>query len=61
MLASVLFPLLSPTLISGVAATREVLAGAPLSELRDYAVLLLAFDAIAIAGGLAMFGALVDD
>ncbi len=60
-LASVLFPLLSPTLISGVAATREVLAGAPLSELRDYAVLLLAFDAIAIAGGLAMFGALVDD
>lgn len=60
-LATVLFPLLSPTLISGVAGTREVLFGASLAEVRDYAVLLVTFDVIAIVGGVGMFGTLVDD
>jgi heme exporter protein B len=60
-LATVLFPLLSPTMISGVAATREIFAGAPFEEIRDYLVLLATFDAVAIAGGLGLFGVLMDD
>ncbi len=61
MIATVLFPLLSPTLLSGVMATRELLAGAPFEEYRAYLGFLLVFDAVALAGGLGMFGALVDD
>src|SRR5439155_24148382 len=70
-LATVLFPLLSPTLVSGVAATREIFAAAQsmqaatfaeqLVEVRDYLVLLATFDAVALLGGLALFGALVDE
>lgn len=60
-LATVLFPLLSPTLISGVAATREILQGAALAEVSDYVILLLVFDVIALLGGITMFGALVDE
>ena len=70
-LATVLFPLLSPTLLSGVAATREIFAlvqsmhppGAleQLAEVRDYLVLLAAFDVIAVLGGIAFFGPLVDE
>jgi heme exporter protein B len=60
-LATVLFPILSPTLVSGVAATREIFVGAPFEEIRDYLVLLGTFDLVAIAGGLAMFGALLDE
>jgi len=68
LLATVLFPLLSPALISSVAATREMFyaaaaVGQPveLSEVGDYLRLLVVFDAVAIAGGLTMFGALVED
>ena len=67
LLATVLFPLLSPALVSSVAATREVFYAAAsgqavdLLELRDWLVLLGIFDLVAIAGGLTMFGALVDD
>jgi heme exporter protein B len=60
-LATVLFPLLSPTLVSGVAATREIFLGAPFEEIRDYLVLLGTFDLVAVAGGFALFGALLDD
>lgn len=60
MLASVLFPLLSPTLLTAVAATRELLGGAALSELSDFGVLLLAFDGLFVVGGLALFGPLVE-
>ena len=60
-LASVLFPLLSPTLLSGIGATRELVSGAPLSELGDYLILLAAFDFLALAGGLTLFGALVEE
>ena len=62
-----LFPLLSPALVSSVAATREIFYAATSGqavdflELRDWFVLLGVFDLVAIAGGLAMFGALVDD
>ncbi len=66
-LATVLFPLLSPALVSSVAATREVFyaasSGLPvgMGEVRDYLLLLGVFDLVAIAGGMAMFGALVED
>lgn len=60
-LATVLFPLLSPTLLSGVAATREIINGATVGELRDYYVLLGTFDAVAFLGGVSLFGALVDE
>jgi heme exporter protein B len=61
LLATVLFPLLSPTLLSGVAATREILLGTQFDDLRDYLLLLGVFDFVAIAGGLGLFGALIDD
>jgi|HubBroStandDraft_6_1064221.scaffolds.fasta_scaffold57716_2 heme exporter protein B len=67
LLAAVLFPLLSPALVSSVAATREIFyaatSGQPVdvAEVRDWLVLLGIFDVVAIAGGAAMFGALVED
>lgn len=66
-LATVLFPLLSPALLSSVSATREIFyaaqSGMPvdMGEVSDWLVLLGVFDAVAIVGGLAMFGALVDE
>lgn len=59
-LATVLFPLLSPALLSGVAATRELFLGATLSELSGYLGLLGIFDALVVAGGIALFGPLMD-
>mgnify|MGYP003376969555 CR=1 FL=1 len=60
-LASVLFPLLSPVLLSSVAGTALVFGGGSYAELRDYLLLLAVFDVVAIGGGVAVFGALVDD
>jgi heme exporter protein B len=60
-LATILFPLLSPSLICGVAATREIFSGAPLGDLTDYFLLLVVFDLVAVALGLMLFGALVED
>jgi heme exporter protein B len=60
LLAVVLFPLLSPTLLSAVAATRELLNGAPVSELLDYFKLMGLFDFVFVVGGLSMFGTLVE-
>jgi heme exporter protein B len=70
-LASVLFPLLAPALISSAKATYQIISlignpafasmGAQLSEVSDYLVLLGVFDGVALAGGLTMFGALLDD
>jgi len=67
LLATVLFPLLSPALLSSVAATREIFYAAAsgqavdMGEVRDWLVLLAIFDAVAVAGGLTMFGALIED
>ena len=67
LLASVLFPLLSPALVSSVAATREVFyasaSGQPVdfAEVRDWLLLLGVFDAVAVFGAMAMFGALVEE
>jgi heme exporter protein B len=59
-LSLVLFPLLSPTLLAAVSATRELLHGAPLSELVAYFEILCLFDVTLIAGGLGMFGSLAE-
>ena len=59
-LASVLFPLLAPTLLAAVAATRDLVAGAPLGEITDYLVLMGVFDLVFWAGGLSMFGLLIE-
>lgn len=61
LLATVLFPLLTPALLSGVAATRELVVGASFAELGDYMMLLFAFDAVGLVLGMLMFGMLIDD
>jgi heme exporter protein B len=61
LLATVLFPLLTPALLSAVAATRELIVGATLDELSDYLLLLLAFDGVGLVLGMLMFGMLIDD
>ena len=66
-LATVLFPLLSPTLLSSVAATREIFAAVSsnrpvdMVDIRDYLLLLGVFDVVSIGGGMALFGALLED
>lgn len=60
-LAVVLFPLLAPTLLAAVVATRELFGGVPIGELRDYLVLMGLFDFIFLVGGLTLFGLLVDE
>jgi heme exporter protein B len=59
-LAIVLFPLLSPTLLAAVMASRNLFDGAPLHELSGWFNVMLIFDAAFIGGGLALFGALAD-
>jgi heme exporter protein B len=60
LLATVLFPLLAPTLLAAVAGTRALLDGAPLGELVDYLKLMLVFDVVFISGGLVMFENLIE-
>jgi heme exporter protein B len=60
MLAIVLFPLLTPTLLAAVAATRDLLGGATLGELVDYLKIIGVFDIVFTAGGLYLFGTLVE-
>jgi heme exporter protein B len=67
LLAAVLFPLLSPVLVSSVAATREMFYAAAsgqavdMAEIGDYLVFLGVFDTVSILGSIVMFGALLDD
>jgi heme exporter protein B len=66
LLATVLFPLISPALLSSVAATRDIFYASAsntpvdLGEVRDWLLLLGVFDGVAIIGGVGMFGALLD-
>jgi heme exporter protein B len=60
-LSAVMLPLLAPTLLAGVAGTRALFGGEPLSALRDYFVLMLMAGAIFFVGGLAMFGTVIED
>lgn len=57
-LAIVLFPLLAPTLLAAVAATREVLQGMPVDQLGDFLRLMAVFDLTFVVGGLTLFGSL---
>ena len=60
-LATLLFPLLSPILLTAISASRELFGGAPLNEVWAYLKLILIFDVAFIAGGIALFGTLVED
>lgn len=59
-LAIVLFPLLSPTLLAATVATRELLGGSSLGELGDYLKIIVVFDVAFTAGGLGLFETLLD-
>ncbi|AUX30991.1 MULTISPECIES: heme exporter protein CcmB [Sorangium] len=59
-LASVLFPLLAPTLLAAVAGTRELFGGATLGELTDYVALMGVFDVVFIAGGIGLFDLIIE-
>jgi heme exporter protein B len=59
-LAAVLFPLLSPTLVVGVSATRELVDGARLADLMDYVKLLAAFDVLFVTIGALVFGPVIE-
>ncbi len=59
-LAIVLFPLLSPTLLAAVVSTRDLLDGHPLGALGGFMKVMLIFDVAFVAGGLALFGSLAD-
>ncbi len=59
-LAVVLFPLLSPTLLAAVIATRELFDGQPFSQLYGFFKVMVVFDVAFIAGGLTLFGPLAD-
>lgn len=54
-LSVVLFPLVSPALLSGVVATRDVLGGADLEAAIAWVELLVAFDLTFLAAGLLLF------
>lgn len=60
LLAVVLFPLLTPTLLTAVVASRELFSGASISELGDYFRLMGVFDVVFVSGGLGLFGTLIE-
>ena len=59
-LAAVMLPLLAPCILTGVAGTRALLDGAPLDQLSDYFLLNGMFGAVFVAGGLALFGTVIE-
>ncbi|MBK6513837.1 MAG: heme exporter protein CcmB [Polyangiaceae bacterium] len=59
-LASVMLPLLAPSILAGVAGTRALLGGAPMSELTDYFSLLGLFGFIFTAGGIGLFDTVIE-
>jgi heme exporter protein B len=61
MLAVTVFPVVTPALLCGVVGTRELLLGAPLSELHGWLALLGAFDLALIAAGVVLFDPLMAD
>ncbi len=60
LLAVVLFPLLAPTLLTAVVATRELFNGTSLGDLGDFFMLMGIFDLMFIVGGVALFGTLIE-
>jgi heme exporter protein B len=60
-LSIVLFPLLSPVLVCGVVATRKAFEAQPFETYSGFIGLIGLFDVVALAAGIGLFGALVDD
>ncbi|MDQ3031376.1 MAG: heme exporter protein CcmB [Myxococcota bacterium] len=61
MLSVVLFPLVTPALLAGVVATREILGGGPIEETIAWLRILTAYDIVVGACGWFLFGPLVSD
>lgn len=61
MLSVVVFPLVTPALLAGVVATREILGGGPIAETFAWLRVLLAYDLLVGACGWFLFGPLVSD
>ena len=61
MLSIVVFPLITPALLGGVVATRELLGGAPLAQVMDWIRLLAAFDLVFLGAGYLLFELLVSE
>jgi heme exporter protein B len=59
-LAIVLFPLLSPTLLAAVGVTRDLFDGQPLEVMLGWFKVMWIFDLAFVAGGLTLFGSLAD-
>lgn len=60
-LAIVLFPLLSPALVCGVAGTRNAFETQPFEDYRGFLLLMGLFVFVGVAVGVALFGSLVDE
>lgn len=60
-LAIALFPITAPALLCGVVASRELFAGAPLSEIADWVRILVATDVAFVTAGLVLFEPLMND
>lgn len=58
-LAVVLYPLVSPALLCGAVATRDLLAGTPAGQLADWYKMLVIFDLVFIGGGVALLDVLL--
>ena len=60
-LSIVLFPLVTPALLAGVVATRELFGGATLGETLAWMRIISAFDIVFLASGVMLFGPLNSD
>jgi heme exporter protein B len=60
-LSIILFPLVSPALLAGVVATRDLLADAPLGDTLAWLRILAAFDIVFVAGSIVLFEPLTSD
>lgn len=61
MLAVTIFPVVTPALLCGVVGTRELLLGAPFSDIIGWLALLGAFDLGLLAAGIVLFDPLMAD
>lgn len=59
-LGMVLLPLLAPTILAAVLATRDLFDGTPFAEITGVLVIMAVFDLVFIAGGLSLFESLAD-
>ncbi len=60
-LSVVIFPLITPALLGGVVATRELFNDAPWPEIAGWVQILIAFDLVFLGAGFLLFDALLSD